>query len=255
MLPGGGHCTNTRFTGLFNQSWVSKYPRFRVLKFIVTAVGTANKYFVYLHVPPGVDANSTRASYFPWSFSWFSTRKLRSRSPAHSPLPCRRAPSASHRPLLHVPSRLRRLTLLCPAVALLLSGPMYCPTFAASLSFALPPRYFSASASHLLRLPCRTWPEPAQGLQTAFPATLLKRLPFRRTKVFASWPFMNIRNGCRFAVARAGCPFNALECWFFTRSRIAPRRSRLTYRGVDFLKSAESIFDLLFHTESIFTLL
>ena len=100
-------------------------------------------------------------------------------------------------------------------------------------------------------LPCRTWPEPAQGLQTAFPATLLKPLPFRQTKVFASWPFMSIRSGCRFAVVRARCPFNVLECWFFTRSRIAPRRSRLTFRGVDFLKSAESIFDLLFHTESI----
>jgi len=143
----------------------------------------------------------------------------------------------------------------CVFTHAVLSGSMYCPTFAGSLPFALPPRYFSASASHLLRLPCRTWREPAQGLQTAFPATFLKHLPFRQTKVFASWPFMNIRSGCRFAVMRAGCPLNALECWFFTRSRIAPRRSRLTFRGVDFLKSAESIFDLLFHTESIFTLL
>ena len=52
---------------------------------------------------------------------------------------------------------------------------------------------------YLLRLSCRTWPEPAQGLQTAFPGTLLKPLPFKRTKVFASWPFMSIRHGCRYA--------------------------------------------------------
>ena len=37
----------------------SRNPRLRVLKLVVAATGTPNKYLVYLHVPPCGEANST----------------------------------------------------------------------------------------------------------------------------------------------------------------------------------------------------
>ena len=55
----------TRLLGCFNHSCVSRKSRLRVLLLMVTAMGTAKRYLLYAHVPPGVVANSTLASYLP----------------------------------------------------------------------------------------------------------------------------------------------------------------------------------------------
>ena len=80
--------TSTRLAGLPSQSWLSRKPKFLVLILIVTTTGTANKYFLNAHVPPGVDANSTTESYFPCSFSWLLATNCRSRTSSRTSPSC-----------------------------------------------------------------------------------------------------------------------------------------------------------------------